>query len=224
MKTATVSVLITRSREIRLFILDRGRGTKRAVLSCSLVLLLFISGCLAWSQAEQHRSIIDMHLHAYKVADFGVGLGPTPSICSSNEEKVWYGWDPRKPLTGYRGSCTGNRLPAPKTDEELMQQTLAALEHHNIRAVTSGDSGSLELVQRWREAAPDRIIPAIDFLSPQRNPNGPPLFRPVSELRRMVVDGKVAVFAEVAPQYDGMSPDDPQLEPYFALAEELVSR
>jgi len=186
------------------------------------MLLACISGCLAWSQAKKrHPPIIDMHLHAYKVADFGVGLGPTPSVCSSNEGKVWYGWDPRKPLAGNRASCAGTRQAAPKTDEELMLQTLAAVAGHNIRAVTSGDTGSLEVVATWRSAAPDRIIPAVDFVSPERDPNGPPLFRPIPELRRMVAEGKVAVFAEVAPQYDGMSPADPQLDPYFALAEEL---
>ena len=201
--------------------IERVRATTRVILYRSFVALLFMTRCLAWSQAEQHRPIIDMHLHAFKVAEFGVGLGTTPSICSTNEAKVWYGWDPRMPMTGYRGSCAGTRLPAPKTDDELMRQTLAALERHNIRAVTSGDTGSLEVVGRWREAAPYRIIPAADFLSPQRNPKDPPLFRPISELRRLVTEGKIVVFAEVAPQYDGMSPADPRLDPYFALAEEL---
>jgi hypothetical protein len=31
----------------------------------------------------EHAPIIDMHSHAYKVADFGVGLGPSPSSCST---------------------------------------------------------------------------------------------------------------------------------------------
>ncbi len=55
------------------------------VAFCPPLILLLLSGCLAWSQTEQkHRTIIDMHLHAYKVADFGVGLGRTPAVCSSN--------------------------------------------------------------------------------------------------------------------------------------------
>ncbi len=196
--------------------------TKRVVSCCSLIVLLFLSVNFTWAQAkEPHPPIIDMHLHAYKVADFGVGLGPTPSVCSSNQDKVWYGWDPQKPFAGYHGSCTGTRMPAPGTDKDLMVQTLASLRSHNIRAVTSGDTGLMELVDLWRNAAPDRIIPAVDFLSPKRDPKGPPLFRPIPELRRMVAEGKVQVFAEVAPQYDGMSPADPQLDPYFALAEEL---
>ena len=163
-----------------------------------------------------------MHLHAYKVADFGVGVGPTPAACSSNEGNVHYGWDPQKPFKiGDAGSCSGIRIPGPNSDEALMRDTLALLKRYNMRAVTSGDSGSLEVVSQWQAAAPGVIIPAIDFLKPERDPQGGPLYRDVAELRRLVVDGKVKVFAEVAPQYDGLSPADPQLEPYFTLAEEL---
>jgi len=165
-----------------------------------------------------------MHLHAYKVADFGVGLGATPAACSTNDGgKVWYGWDPHAgPLNAHPlGSCAGTRVPAPSTDEELMRQSLAMLERYNIRAVTSGDAGSLEVVDKWHAASAQRIIPAIDFLDPAGDPNTGPHFRPLAELRRLVAEHKVSVFAEVAPQYDGMSPADPRLDPYFALAEEL---
>ena len=88
--------------------------------NCRPLLLLSLSGCLAWSQVEQkHQPIIDMHLHALKVAEFGVGLGPTPAVCSSNENIVWYGWDPRKPFTigGSGLSCTVAKFAAPTTDE-----------------------------------------------------------------------------------------------------------
>jgi uncharacterized protein len=176
-----------------------------------------------WAQSKQeHPPIIDMHLHAYKVADFGVGLGPTPSVCSSNQEKVWYGWDPLAPLElGAMESCAGSKLPAPNTDDELMRQTLATLERFNIRAVTSGDSGAIDVVNKWRAAAPNRIISAIEFQMPGHDAQGRPLFRPIAELRELVKNNNVAVFAEVAPQYEGMSPADPQLDPFFALAEEL---
>jgi hypothetical protein len=189
----------------------------------SSLLFMLTFGFIAWAQAPiTHPPIIDMHLHAYKVADFGVGLGATPSICSNNEGKTFYGWDPRTPLNvGNQATCAGEKLPAPDTDEKLMNQTLARLERYNIRAVTSGDSGSLQEVEKWQNASPQRIISAVDFLNPSQNNKGAPMFRPIAELRRLVIDGKVSVFAEVAPQYDGMSPADPRLEPYFALAEEL---
>src|SRR4030095_8339659 len=50
---------------------------------------------------------------------------------------------------------------------------------------------------------------------------GRPRLRPIPELRALVRDGRAALFAEITPQYRGMSPADPALEPYFALAEEL---
>ena len=40
-------------------------------------------------------------------------------------------------------------------------------------------------------------------------------------LRQAVMDGRVQVFGEIGAQYMGIAPDDPRLEPYFALAEEL---
>jgi predicted TIM-barrel fold metal-dependent hydrolase len=195
-----------------------GRGFSRG-----LMLLLLFRGCVGWCQAmPESAAIIDMHLHALKVVDFGVGLGASPSFCPSNEDKWYYGWDPQEPLPlGRLGYCSVARIAAPATDEQLMRQTIAILDRDNIRAVTSGDSGVLEDVTKWRVASPQRIIPAIDFLSSERDAHGGPVFRPIAELRHLVADGKVAVFAEVAPQYEGMSPADPRLDPYFALAEEL---
>ena len=46
-------------------------------------------------------------------------------------------------------SCAGATLAAPRTDEDLMRQTLAALQRYNIRAVTSGESGDPEQVSKW---------------------------------------------------------------------------
>jgi predicted TIM-barrel fold metal-dependent hydrolase len=101
-----------------------------------------------------------------------------------------------------------------------MRQTLAMLQRYNIRAVTSGESGDLEEVSKWH-AASDRIIPAASFERRGRDDHGRHLLREPAELRRLVAEGKIAVFAEVGPQYDGISPADPALDPYFALAEEL---
>ena len=169
----------------------------------------------AGAQPNQRPPIIDMHLHALNVADFG----PTPTVCSDNRGIVWNGWDPRKPLVfAELSSCTGTQWRAPKTDVLLLQQTVAALRRYNIRAVTSG---TLEEVTQWRAAAPQRIIPAISFFKEGRDALGGPVYAETAELRSFVGEGKVAVFAEVAPQYRGMSPADPALEPYFALAEEL---
>jgi hypothetical protein len=187
-----------------------------------LLFILSVATAAAGQNAPtNHLPIIDVHLHALNVGDFSTGASAKPTeICASNENLVWSGWDPQKPFTvaGSGLSCKGARFPASRTNEELMRQTLAVLERYNIRAVTSGD---LEQVSKWRAAAPDRIIPAADFRRPGHDVQGKPLLRGPEELRRLVTDRKIAVFAEVGPQYDGMSPADPALEPYFALAEEL---
>lgn len=50
----------------------------------------------------------------------------------------------------------------PKTDPEVMEQTLAILRRRNIFAVTSGPPALLE---RWKQAGGDRIIPALWLLA-----------------------------------------------------------
>lgn len=155
-----------------------------------------------------------MHLHAFNVAEFG----PSPAVCSDNRGLVWNGWDTREPFSlATAGECPGPLWVAPKTDAELLSDTLVMLRRHKIRAVTSG---SIDEVMKWHAAAPEHIIPAVTFFN-GRDANGQRVLRDVAELRRMVVDKQVAVFAEIAVQYDGMSPSDPSLEPFFALAEEL---
>jgi len=66
----------------------------------------------------------------------------------------------------------------------------------------------------FREAYPGRAslggLPVMSELQREaRNrhvelvPQGRPLYRDTAELRRLVHEGKVAVFAEIAPQYRG---------------------
>ncbi len=101
-------------------------------------------------------------------------------------------------------------MPAAATDESLMKESLAALERHNIFAVTAGP---LARVRAWRALAPDRIIPAHAF-GDADSPG-------VDEFRRLVRARELALFAEVSPQYGGVTLNDERWEPYFALAEEL---
>ena len=158
--------------------------------------------------AQERPPIIDMHLHASSLSDFGGGV---PN-CSDPRQIEYPGVDPREPITFDRVTACPSRLPAAASDEALMKESLARLERYNIWAVTSGEEGALDRVAAWRAAAPHRIIPALSFSRRDRTPD---------EMRRLVADGKVAVFAEVGPQYQGLRVDDEAYEPYFALAEEL---
>lgn len=111
---------------------------------------------------------------------------------------------PANPVTG--------RPSASRTDAELRDATLAALARYNIvKAVTSGPPDALA---QWQAAAPERILAGV-FVD-EANP-----LPDLSGLRASIRAGRVHVLGELALQYRGMAPNDPRLEPYYALAEEL---
>jgi hypothetical protein len=169
-----------------------------------LVVLLSLSPALA--QAEE--PVIDMHLHAHG-ADLN---GPPPThICPGGETPTH---DPARPWPEVFGEWLRNPpcmepLRGSASDDELMTETLGILRRRNVFGVTSGP-----YLERWREAGGERIIPALGFGF---------TFRPdtADEVRELLASGRYSVFAEVAIQYAGVSPDDPKFEPYLAAAEEL---
>jgi hypothetical protein len=88
-------------------------------------------------------------------------------------------------------------LRAPDSAEEVQRLTLQALDDLGVVfAIASGPRA-----EAYRASDPDRIW-ASPYLTGVQVP--------VDSLR-----------AWFAPQYSGLSPDAPELEPYFALAEEL---
>jgi predicted TIM-barrel fold metal-dependent hydrolase len=100
---------------------------------------------------------------------------------------------------------------AAATTVAIREASLAALKRYNIvKAVTSGAPAS---VAAWREAAPDVIIPGVYVETLKSLPD-------LSALRSDIQAGRVKVLGELGLQYMGLSPADPRLEPYFALAEE----
>jgi predicted TIM-barrel fold metal-dependent hydrolase len=99
---------------------------------------------------------------------------------------------------------------APDSVEEHIKQTLAAMDRYNI--VLGIASGGLETVEQLRKSAPERIwagpcdgIPGLD----------------VEKLRALYKSGRLKIMGEVTAQYDGLSPSDLVLDPYFALAESV---
>jgi predicted TIM-barrel fold metal-dependent hydrolase len=72
-------------------------------------------------------------------------------------------------------------------------------------------------VQKWRDAAPGRIIPGTSF----NNGIAPGQRVDVAELRSAFTTGGFEVMGEIGLQYEGLSPSDPSVDAYFALAEEL---
>ncbi len=101
--------------------------------------------------------------------------------------------------------------PVGKTSEEHMRATLNAMDEYNI--VLGFVSGPLKAVQAWREFAPESFVGGAYF--------GRSGEVSLGELRARFEDGRLGLLGEIGAQYEGLSPSDPQFEPYFALAEEL---
>ena len=95
---------------------------------------------------------------------------------------------------------------------ETLKKSLEVMNRYNVvKAFLSGLDPAV--VQQWVAAAPDRFIAAPFILQP-----GKP---DVETLRRAYAAGRFSGMGEIATQLTGVPPNDPALEPYFALAEEL---
>jgi uncharacterized protein len=101
------------------------------------------------------------------------------------------------------------------TDEAThMRATMDAMRHFNI--VKGFVSGPIAVVHRWHDVDPDRIVAGPYFEGTADLP-----FPDLGVLRTEFTTGKLGVLGEIGAQYSGTAADDPKLEPYFALAEEL---
>jgi predicted TIM-barrel fold metal-dependent hydrolase len=105
---------------------------------------------------------------------------------------------------------TGQPLTA-STEQEHMQATLAEMTKYNI--VKAVVSNQYQAVLRWHAAAPDLIIVSYGFDDPTTVD--------LDVVRREHAAGRLKVLGELALQYEGVAPNDPRMEPIWALAEEL---
>ena len=160
--------------------------------SGTLVLILVLMGVEEHTLGQERGlPIIDVHLHAY-----------LPEDANFRDFHATYKQLPN-PVT--------RRTPASRTVEEHMRATLQMMDEHNI--VLGFVSGPLEAVEAWRQFAPDRFIAGAYF-----DRAG---VVSIGELRDRFKDGRLGLMGEIGAQYKGLSPSDPQFEPYFALAEEF---
>jgi uncharacterized protein len=176
----------------------------------TLSTLLIAATAIAAAQpsANPRPPVIDIHVHTFG----GIpGVGP---MCPFNPQ--FLAADPSvkaDPIGWAKQDCTDLLEPS-KTQEEYMKAVLAEYERLNVTAVVMGDQKS---VQKWKDAAPGRIIPGTSF----DNGMMPGKYVPVEELRTAFTKGGFKVMGEVGLQYQGLSPSDPSVDAYFALAEEL---
>jgi uncharacterized protein len=172
--------------------------------------LLFMAGttvACAQNTSTDVPPIIDVHHHAMD-NDNGSSMGP---MCPNTSK--FTASDPKTDTGQQSGwvqeECSPKLYPAAKG--EYMKDVLAEMERLNVTAVVFGDPKS---VQKWKNAAPNRVIPGTDF---EKGDDRIPL----DELRKDFTTGGMKVMGEIGLQYGGTSPSDPSVDKYFALAEEL---
>ena len=93
--------------------------------------------------------IIDMHMHAWSLEEFG---GSPPPGCMGARGIDMHGIDPAKPFDFMSQSTCKVTVEAPKTDKALLDDTIAQMQRFNI--VSGVISGERAIVAKWMTAAP----------------------------------------------------------------------
>lgn len=121
-----------------------------------------------------------------------------------------YGQDPR----------FDRRIPNPATGAPNV-----ATDGAGHRRATLAELKRLGIVRAIVSGADRRAQDAMAAADPARIRHGWAMGIPTAEdlagLRRLHAEGRLEMIGEVAPQYEGIAPNDPRLEPLWALAEEL---
>ena len=179
------------------------------ICRAGLIVVALIAASAA--HGDPKYDVIDMHFHA----DLPDAEGPPGgTICAPYP--TWITRDPGQPIERYlvrfsvHPTCP-HALVAPTDPVVLRDRGIAMLERYNALALAGGAATTVE---DYRAHAFGRILPSAGFGS-----NGD--LPPISTLRQLHAAGKLAALSEITTQYAGIAPDDPRLEPYYALAEEL---
>lgn len=177
------------------------------LLQLQCILLLMLTGSYSYSQksVNKHLPIIDVHVHAMKVNP-AFAMDMCPWFLSNMP-----GGDPNQPPPALINTDCASPLKAAKSDKEFQDSLIATMNRLNISIIAMGDP---TILRNWEKAAaPGRVIPAIGISSSKD--------MTVVAFTDSLTSGFYKVMAEVAPQYQGMSPSDTSLDAYFAAAEKL---
>ena len=157
------------------------------------------------TEQTKRLPIIDIHVHAMKVSP-GMSMNMCPWFLSDMP-----GGDPNEPMAfSFEGDCIDPLIPA-QSDEEMLESIVHHTKDLNMTMVAFGDA---ETLHKWVNASPKgSIIPGIGISNATS--------MTVEAFRDSLETGFYKVMAECAPQYQGISPSDPALDPYFAVAEEM---
>ena len=138
------------------------------------------------------KPIIDMHQHARFKVWLDQNGSPYPRMC-------------------FPAPCESEPAEAIK-DEDILRIALEKMEKYNIvKAVVSDEN--LEDVYKWKASSPEKFIAGCAFFSIQAADS--------IKFRKELDAGNIGVLGEIGVQYDGMAPNNEELEPYFSLADEF---
>jgi predicted TIM-barrel fold metal-dependent hydrolase len=166
---------------------------------------------LALTMVQTPEPVIDVHVHAQSAND----NGPPPLGLCVPPKEMW-SWDGVQPwpqafISSQKNPPCDDPVWSPMTDDELRDQTIAAMDRRNVYGVLSGPPSR---VQDWMTHAPGRFIPGLRFRLGLTDIS-------VDSLRGLHTSGRFQVLAEVSNQYAGITPSDERFDPYLTLAEEL---
>ena len=178
----------------------------------TIVFLLFLAAVsLACAQNDGSKTpppVIDIHVHAMD------GFPGVPPLCPWPPQFLASDPKSKEAPFGWSHQDCSPALDVPKNPADYMKELLAEWEKYNVTAVVMGDPKS---VQKWKDAAPSRVIMGTSF----DNGPAPGKYVPVDQLRPLFTTGGFKIMGEIGLQYQGMSPSDMSVDQYFALAEEL---
>jgi predicted TIM-barrel fold metal-dependent hydrolase len=177
----------------------------KSALACALLSACAVTYIHAQNSTDAVPPVIDVHVHAIDESWPG---GPT----CPNQAK-FLASDPatkESPIGWSQEECTPKLYPSAKG--KYIMDTVAEMKRLNVTAVVFGDPAG---VKKWQDAYPGHVIPGTSF----GGNDGKRI--DLAKLREYFTTGGFKVMGEIGLQYEGISPSDPSVDKYFALAEEL---
>jgi uncharacterized protein len=181
---------------------------KPALIFCASLSAL---ATLASAQSGELKAppVIDVHVHTLGGFPGTAPMCPFPPGFAASDPK-----SQEAPFGWVKQDCTVPLQPA-KDADDYRKQVLAEMERLNVTAIVMGEPAEVE---KWVKDAPNRVIPGTGI---DGGGMGQPKFLPVDQLRKSFTQDGFKVMGELGLQYDNLSPSDPLVDKYFALAEEL---
>lgn len=174
-----------------------------------LLLLAAASFAVAQNDESKRPPVIDIHVHAMDAYPNVGPMCPFPAQFTASDAK-----SDNEHQLGWAHEVCSPALETARNSDEYMKELIAEWDRLNVTAVVMGNPKD---VKKWVDAGHGRVIPGTSF-----DGTGPePKFVAVDELRKSFQQDGFKVLGEVGLQYQGISPSDPSVDAYFALAEEL---